>query len=62
MFGASNTQWGSIRLPWNLWQIGAPNCNLLVSFDSWLNLDTGNGVAFLQMTLPKDRSLIGVTF
>ncbi len=61
--GVSNTTWGVIPLPLDLTVAGAPNCNLLVSFDFTLGVATdANGNSSAQIGLPNQTSLIGVQF
>lgn len=62
VFGASNTRWNNINLPAPLAGLGAPGCNLYVSIDGHLLLNTGSGTAYLQVVIPKAIPLVGATF
>lgn len=58
--GASDSAWGSLRLPLNLAFVGMPNCTLYVSPDTSFGFSTGRGGGFdLTFTIPNDAALIG---
>ncbi|MEE9125866.1 MAG: hypothetical protein V3U11_01885 [Planctomycetota bacterium] len=59
IFGASNTTWNGNKLPLDLGFLGAPGCNLNVSFDLLLSL--GGGSQF-KLAVPNDTRLLGVKF
>ncbi len=62
VFGRPNTVWRRVNLPMPLNGFGAPGCNLYVSIDANLWINTGKGTAYLQTVLPKDLGLIGASF
>jgi hypothetical protein len=62
-FGASNTQWGALELPYRLSLFGAPQCWINVSLDLLLPLTTDSfGQASVPLLLPNDPGLIGARF
>lgn len=58
--GFSKTQWGVVRLPFDLRVLGATGCSLLVSFDApFVTATSANGTASLKIPVPQDASLAG---
>lgn len=61
--GASTSQWGAFSLPLDLGPAGAPGCSIYVSFDVLTGTTTtSNGSAQLQLAIPQDNKLLGLTF
>lgn len=58
-FGVSNTNWGPVSLPAGLWAIGAPGCNVLVSWDVRVPMTASGTSASFGLTLPIDGALFG---
>ncbi len=59
MLGASATNWGSVKLPFDLTPLGATSCFLYVSPDFLLPLKTdANGTGALTLPVPLDKTLI----
>ena len=62
-FGASNTQWGSIVLPFDLGGVGMPGCKQYVSLDVSVPLATGvAGSPSYSFPVPNDPALRGGRF
>ncbi len=59
IFGASNTTWNGNKLPLDLGFLGAPGCNLNVSFDALLSLGLGRQ---FKLTVPNNAKFLGVKF
>jgi len=58
--GGSNTFWGTTPLPLDLTPVGAPNCFLLVSYDSQLAFQTNvSGWGQFGISVPNDPALRG---
>lgn len=63
ILGASNTRWGSFRLPLSLAPFGASGCQLLASFDLVGGAATSaSGTASVAIGIPNVASLVGVVF
>ena len=62
-FGASNTQWGALRLPFSLNGFGATGCSLLASRDmSFVTRSDASGRGTIVLSVPSSQSLIGLRF
>ena len=59
LLGASNQQWGTLPLPFDLSVVGMTGCLLRTSVDATLPMTNTNGVGTLQVPVPNAPALIG---
>lgn len=61
--GLSNTKWGGFDLPLPLDAAGAPGCTLMTSSEfTSAGTTNGSGQASVNVTIPSDPRLLGITF
>ncbi len=61
--GASNTSWGTFRLPLDLTPAGASGCKLLASLDVFgVRTTSASGTASVPFPIPNQTGLLGVRF
>ena len=60
LLGGSNSNWGTIRLPFDLAFMGMPKCSLLVSWDVEIPFFVTSGTTFdWKVTIPYEPLLLG---
>lgn len=63
VLGVSDKMWGAFTLPLDLTPFGAPNCNLLASFDLFGAVAvSASGTATTRFPIPNDATLSGSIF